>query len=1433
MLRRLAFLWLMAAGSGLLPGLGTARGQSEGPLRSGEQFDQQSLALRTALFHDPSLDQPLQRLVELYQKAGREEELLGLYRSHLVQYPEDAGSNAVLVRLLLALKRPEASTAAAGAMEAHPDDPLTIYLRHTDLQLQRDPRALEVLSRAVEKETDPLRKSAWTDQLVAAALAEDRRDLAEKHLRALAARTDQTAAQQIALGQRLNRDGFSALALEVLAAAARNSPAPESTVELDLQAAAAESALGQTAEAARRLEALLGRVAPDYNRRAEIVARRVALLTTDAERASHLQRARDAWASAPSSEAAALDLAELLAACELRQEALRVLRTATTRLPLSEPLEKATLALLDRLGDERGTRDFIRERLATQPDRADLAARLVTALHALGAHAEAAAEFEKILATLPEADRPTRRLDLARALRRMTLPAEAAAQLEKVLAADPKRLDVRRELAEARLAANDPAGARQLMREAVAPDAAIENFLDVVSFMMAPASSATWPEARDALRDRLVREPRNFEVAMLLVDVLGRLGELPDGEAVLAQARALADTDARYRRWLETGLAFSEAAGTAESFFDAEQARLVSEADDASGGWTTERATRYLLLCETANQGDVEPRLIAALKARLDDAATPADLRIPLRRLLVEALRRDPTQAVEVQNQLQQLADEDTEHADEHRLRLARSGHEAAPRDGGRPDQVRALLRTVDVEKIADPTLLRGTHKLFLEYGYPGPALAVLERLTLLEPGDPGHWERWISALAIQGEEERLREALRRVLSGVTTDPLDVDTLNLLRAHLVDSCWRSVARLFAQADPAGLAGVLPLLEVIERTREPGPEMMWVTWARGQALRLAGRADAAAEAATRLEALAERWFAASPTPVRLQFPDGLAMSLEQALASLREAPERPAGPAAAPAGPDRAPSMRWGFVTEAGAVITQVAALGDGTNASVVVLDQAGTLSHLDAATGKLRWQRRGLWTGGSSAPTPTARGRRARTASGFFGNDGNIPVTVTPRLAVDEVGGRLLVSRDGVVTAFAADDARVLWQASVTGPARRVPTQPGVTPLPPLADELFIDADGRVVLWRAETATAAGIHAQTGKLLWSHEVATEVAPPLLGPLNSGASCEGTRLLVYGHRPAVLDTATGAELWSFAGEKVREFPVSLKSTASATASPSAATVAAPAPALAPAPRGGFLPGGLNAPRRLAVNYLRPLTDRASVLGQWMEGKGALVAPAVAWAEQAWQPISGELARGRLVLTMPGLILAPSLALPLGGPRLETQAGTSLGTTGTRAVFLDEQALTVFDLARGGSVTVPLGSVTATGEPAGSADTPPTPPLLTVDGTVAGPRVFVTGPGGLLAVNPLSGRVLFSEPWAEPVRRFLGLDPPAAASAPGNPGAPAMAPMPPSPARSTQFTPRYVLHSSATSNLALRPRHAARGRWLFAVLGADRLAAFAAE
>src|SRR5690606_6897012 len=74
------------------------------PARADEPAAEQDLAarslpLRTALHQDPSLEQPLQRLLAMYREAQRVDELLGMYRAHLRAYPRDPRGKTVLIRL--------------------------------------------------------------------------------------------------------------------------------------------------------------------------------------------------------------------------------------------------------------------------------------------------------------------------------------------------------------------------------------------------------------------------------------------------------------------------------------------------------------------------------------------------------------------------------------------------------------------------------------------------------------------------------------------------------------------------------------------------------------------------------------------------------------------------------------------------------------------------------------------------------------------------------------------------------------------------------------------------------------------------------------------------------------------------------------------------------------------------------------------------------------------------------------------------------------------------------------------------------------------------------------------------------------------------------------------------------------------------------------
>jgi outer membrane protein assembly factor BamB len=714
---------------------------------------------------------------------------------------------------------------------------------------------------------------------------------------------------------------------------------------------------------------------------------------------------------------------------------------------------------------------------------------------------------------------------------------------------------------------------------------------------------------------------------------------------------------------------------------------------------------------------------------------------------------------------------------------------------------------------------------MFFDYGYPEKALAVLEQLTVIEPVERGHWERWISALAGLSDEDRLRDTLRRLLAGVTKAKLSDETLELLRSHLVDSCWRSIASLIAAHDTTRLPEILTLLDTIERTKKLGAEQLWVTWTRGWVLRQSGQSDAAAEAATHLELLAKSLPQAADAkddePPQIVFPDGLSMSLTHALALLKETDIPAARPSESAAGPASPPEMRWGFETDGGAMIAQMIPFGD---AALFVLDRAAALYKLDAHTGKLVWRRDGLWRSRAGRGPTDVPGRASRRTSyvnygsGYYG-DPTQNLTVLPRIAFDDNDGRLFLCRDGELTARSAQNGEVLWQAELDGEVRRAPPAPGQPAPMPLADDVFLDPARRVIVWRAETATAAAFHPATGKLLWRRDLATRTPSPQLHALNSGASCADGRLLVYGHQPAVLDTATGTTVWNFDASAVREFPLVLKTDEekqTAAAAPKIALAALPSAAASFAP--GFRPtnyGPGTPPRRLGFNHLKPLTERASVLSQWIESKGVLVSPAVSWAEQGWQPIGGAIANGRLLLTMPQLTMALSLDLPLGGSRFDLY-GTFVAATGNKAVFHADGAVVCLDMERGTTVSVPLAAV-------GSGGRNATPEVC-----LGGTRLYVSGEKGLLCVNPHTQRVVYFAPWPEPVVKFSALKatPSTTGSAAAGPGLPTEQMT----GRPVQYHPRFVIQpSEPPMSVALFPRNVARGQTIYVVVAPDKICA----
>lgn len=1290
-----------------------------------EKFEKQSGALRTALHFDPSLEAPLKNLAKLYTGADRAEELLSVYRTHTTQYPQDESARVVLIRLLREMRKPDARALITKARKEFPNSSLIAYLSFQELSDEKDPRALDALSGAITAEIKPGRKRLWIDQLVDLAVAEGRQDLASKHLTALAAAPGQSAEFLVALARKMQTAKFHELVLTTLDKARAINASPELKVDIELVAATAESAQGSFEDAGKRLDALLETVAADYWRRPEIVSRRVNLLSTDAARETMLKAARKRFEAEPQSEAVALDLGELLVACELRRDALGVYLKASKNLPNSERIERSALELFDRLNDLRGSREFLLERLEKNPDRLDLEYRYVKALYAAGEADKALARYEALLARLEVDSRLDQTLELARYLRRMGLPDSAIVLFKQVVEQEPDRLDVRRELAETYMAVGKRGASRKLFNAELADGAEIENFLDVVQFMI---QQEILLEAKQAITKRLDGDGDNFELRLLLLGVQAKLGDQLAGESLLQSTRLLADTEARYRSWSEAATKFHEMFETLESFLDAEHGRLVGDAAE----WTPQRIARFLTFCDIADRSEQRTRVVEVIRGQIQNVDTPAALRLELRRLLVRLLDRDPTALAELQENLETLERDDAGRSDEYRLLMGKSYMDAQ-----RPDLAAPLLEGIDFEKVGDSRLLAGLHTSFLDRGEPRKALRVLERITVLEPTNRGNWQTWLTLLAALGEEAELRYAIRRLIVGIDRMPLSEGTYSLLRGHLTDSYWRTIAMKLSSGENERLGEIFSLLDAIERSGRLPAEQLWVIWTRAHILSQQGRTRALEEALAQLEQAAEGLKvdgeagedAKSKPEVMIYFPDGLAVSVDAALQILRE-PTTPtnAVPAVPSSGP--LPDLRadWAFETDGQSPITQSLPMPNG---DLVVFDRSGSLYRIAGKSGKLIWRTSSKQMeevipadvntipGGQTSSRSSSS--RSRTVKG----------QTLPQCVADTDGNVILPFR-GYLLCLSGEDGRPKWLGEMGGIAV---AEHGITN--PLT--LFVDGD-QVLAYNSVTAVAASFDRRSGKLDWEREILPRKGASrpansgyTLTDFTAGASYSDGRMLVYGRHAAIIETSQGKTVWSFEAGDVRAFPIKLASPEDARN------------------RGSLVPnpatwntGRNSGPSN--INYLGRSADSSVDSGFALRG-GSLLAPATSWTTYVG---SGQLGMGvlvgkRLMLFGKGLDVL-SLDLPLAGMQRNFYSNVFVGTSGNKACFLSGSQLTILNLSRNTVVEVSLaGVVDAT-----SAE---------LQVSIAGTRVYASGGNGVRCLNIHSGGTIFESPWPQRVARMI--------------------------------------------------------------------------
>ena len=1305
----------------------------------GKTFEEQSVALRTALHYDPSLGQPLRSLVEHYEKAQRVDELLGLYRAHVSQYPDDPGAQVVLIRLLKHLQRPEAMEMLQSAVQRFPDQAMLQYLQFEWYKKSDDARALATLSKAVELQTIADRRDTWMEELLELSRSGENAEVAKKHLEALRDAAGTDAGSLLAAAQRMHRYDFHELAIETLTMAQSSQLEPEARVEVEMLLAKSEAAVGKRAEAGKRIATVLDTVATDYWRRRELMTLRMQLVESPGEREKLLKVAREAHESAEgaAAEGTALDYAELLAIAGKRAQAAKVLVDVSADLPKSERIEKAALEALERVGDEEGMRKFLQQRSAEQPERSDLRYRLVQAQYLAGEDAAAEKNLDAVLATLDGDEKTERLLDLARYLRKANLAKAAVSVQRRVVEAWPQRLDVRRELAETLLGLEQRAEAAEVIRGSDFEGAEIENFLDLVQFMV---QSEFHVEARDALQRRLAGEPDNFSLQLLLVDVLAKTGEREAGEKLLNESRALADSAVHYRRWVETGLAFHKVFDKEEMFFDREQFGFATEEGDAA--WDEDRISRFLGLIDAGSEDKLDARVTQALRNQLARTDLPEELSLQLRSLLVKTLENAPEHAVEVEQHLRELAVADPARANGYDLRRALLYHGAQ-----RPDLAQELIADIELVGIKGQALLRAAYVMFLDYGSVRLAVECVERLAEQHPDDLVNYQRQLGLYAALGDEESLRRTLRQLLTGVDQIQFQPETLAALRAHLLDSYWRSISAQISEDGAEGATAISELLDAVERESLSSSDRLWVLWTRAWLLNRSGQQGGRDAVLAEIEtAFADLEGADQDQAAQIIFPDGMGTSLAAARAMLTRQPKLDPEPetASQSAGPLRGLSMAWAFETDGGARLVQIEEAGD----LVLALDERGTVYCMNGSNGKLQWRERLLVSQQenqlSRAAAGASSGLGARTMAGHSG-DAEIPlreVQLSPQLVVDGAGNFLLPIGDSVECRSIVDGS-LKW-ATDLGLENGAPPWAATHDLREARPSLEMAVrDGRVLAFSPAIGVAAAIESASGKLLWLRTLTgADVEDGEVGEvfdISSGAAFgQDGQMLVFGARSEILDQNDGSTRWRLGLKVPRRFPLQLRSLSEEEL---AAREGGPEEGKdADASGAGGL--GVTSSLGVSISHAADPAIRLVAAGNFVKFSGSLLAPAAEWVRRATRSKGGfshdaEIVNGDLILAGVGMYRI-SLDLPVAAKHFASElSDTWLGAVGSHAWMFDGSRLRGVNLESGAEMTVALNDI-AGAQGASAA-------------VLRGSRIYVSGDSGVLVLNAFNGTTVARLDW----------------------------------------------------------------------------------
>lgn len=1265
------------------------------------RFDDESLRLRTALHEDPLLDAPLDALVRLYQGADRNEELVGLYRNHLSSYPTDAGAKTVLVRILRRINRARAEELLASAAPRHPEYAPLQYLLYRFMEERGDPRAAQTLSMAIDLETSPTRRRAWLELLLQTAETEEDRNLARSQFEKEIGAAALGPGDALSLARLLQRYRFWETSVTALNRARGGGGDAEVAIEVEMMLATALAQLGNGRDAGAMLDALIRRLAPDHWRRREILSLRVLVVGDGQEREEFLETLRNGWLSNPKSEVAALDYAEVLAAAELRDEAVEVLLQASREIPQSTLLEARVVDLLEILGDRIRLAAYLVERLDLAPDRDDLRLRLVKVSYALGRDAEAEQDFRVVVAGLPPEEASIRILELQRHLRGIDRADAAAPYLESYLRNHPSRLDVARELFEIRLGDKGRGDAAAILRMIDPAEADTFELIDLAQFLLSRNEAAL---AKTLVEGKLGVEPRDIELGLLHSTILGVLGDASGAVARLNLVRDLVVSPKDYRKWLDAAINTHRRLETLPGFLEAELNRYEYDL----GTWSEDKIDRFVALCEAARKDLPGARIAEGLRRQVEQPGIEVSSRQKLRRAFAAVLESNPSFSAEAAEQLRLLAAENPAERDVYDLRRALV-HWREQRTG----LARDLLAAVSFEAVDSPDLLREAADALLEFGLLAEAEEALDYLTRYEPKDFLGWERRISVLAALGEEIILRAMLRKLRDSGDDPALREDSRRSLGEHLVASYWRSISERIEGAEDQ-LASALPLLASVEAEEVSEERRLWTEWARSRILARLGRAEEAEEAIERF-----RRRAGDEGAGQVFFPDGLALSVAGADALIREA-EPVARPSVSADAVSVDPALSWVFEMPEGVRVLRMAHAED----VILLLGEDGSVHAVEADSGKLRWR--------GDFPTVQSLSTRPRPAAfdavpmppAVVRKQDERLVAARVARSIEVHGDLFLLLDEKGLTARSVADGSVRWIAPIPAAAEETAATSWARP-----GRVFAVSDGIAVVFEAETGDLRAFLAADGKLLWHRKSEPGADDPGgLYSLNCGLDLHSGFGIAYGRETFVFELFGGETVWEAGDEMGAAFPVVLRPPRSDEESEEG---------------DGKVVERVLAPQRASGEFAFFDLSAGQNLSGLVSGPSVIVGPMVRWARERRRieaPAAVRLSNGVLWALDGTEVRRVSLSLPMGSRKLPA-VGSFVGAAGEHVWFLNGSELVHADFRRSRTTRIPLlkkGNLRA---------------------TLVGTQVLVRGDESFRIFNALTGASIGQVDLPELLRNYL--------------------------------------------------------------------------